>query len=251
MTSPSIEASQLAYKKQLSLLRSLFRKANRADENLGQYKIGPSLCRVTPESARDVMRAFTRAEALFSPASDVDIERHFVDLGSGRSLVCLAALVHWQDPTMRATGWEINEAEHEWASKWPLVPKEWRDRLELVNGDARFFSPREACAWWGSHADAGLARHQRLFVYCFSKDWGVEARAAVLRALLRETPFWSVFITSDDLAETLADEKGGFTEEERDAAHTLLRGPVDRFDVTLSVSGERHRMYVYVTTATN
>lgn len=108
MTSPSIEASQIAYKQQLSLLRSLFRKANRADENLGQYKIGPSLCRVTPESARDVMRAFTRAEALFSPASDVDIERHFVDLGSGRSLVCLAALAHWADPTMRATGWEIN-----------------------------------------------------------------------------------------------------------------------------------------------
>lgn len=228
----------------LRLLRDVYIKANRADENLGQHSIGPSLCRVTFGSARDVMRAFSRAEAIFSPASSVDVERHFVDLGSGRALVCLAALQYWGANHTRASGWELAEAELAWAAK--NCPSEWRDRLELVHGDARVFSPREARAWWGSHADEGLARHERLFVYCFSKDWGVEARAAVLRALLRETTFWSVFITSDDLCATLDEPGGGFTDEERDAAHTLMRGPVERFDVMLSGSGERHRMYVYV-----
>lgn len=240
-----------------NLVKHLHNQANRPDANLGHYKIGPSLCRVAYASSVAVMRSFSRAEAMFLPPSQADIERHFVDLGSGRGLVCLAALAAGMQ---RATGWELDEVEHAWARNYAesaAMPSDWRARLDLVNADATRFSPREASAWWGAFNDnASLAAHQRVFIYCFSKDWPPASRAAVIRRLIHESEWWSVFITSDrNLRATLEEEaeERGVEEadaDECDALATLVRGPVDFFTVCLSASRERHRLYVYISETT-
>lgn len=216
-------------------LANLTRSANRPDQNLGQSEVSRSLCRITSASTGKLMEAFRHIDSCYARPPDT-----FIDLGCGRGLVCVSALLDVPELS-QVIGVDINEREIDWAHKnilnSPAAEAIVKHKLSLQVGNAvEFCLERDAVVV--------PALGVGVWVYAFWKDWGEDRRRVARHMLLEDSHLWTVFACSDNSKSLFALVADG-----DEAMREMLTEAficVEDVTVSLTASGERHTIYFYI-----